>query len=1557
MLLLVRTTKAILAIALFCISSAVNAQADCLNAANLTPSVTCTPITGNLRNSAGATPAPACGSGTAFSEWYEFTATSSTATITINNFGTALVGGFIPYLQIFSGGCAGLTSLNCVQAASGTASITQTGLITNTPTVYYVRVYTTTQGTGGPTSKWDFSICLVSSPNDECGSAVILTSATSCSNTAGTLVNSTATTGLPAGCETGGTHNDVWYKFVAASTTHTVGITGQGTNFTNPEVQLYSGACGSLASLACGTTTLTSSALSIGATYYVRVSNIGSSPASNGGFNICVTHPHPPPSNNDCTNAATLSSALTCVNTGGTLVNATASIGLPAGCETGGTHNDVWYKFVAASTTHTVSITGQGTNFTNPEVQLYSGTCVSLTSLTCGITSLTSTTLNIGSTYYVRVSNIGSSPTINGSFNICVTHPLPPPSNDDCAGAITLTSATSCSNTTGTLEYSTATAGLPVGCEAVGTHYDVWYKFVASNTTHAVTISGRGSNFTNPEIQLYSGACGTLASITCGTTTLSSTTLSIGVTYYVRVSNIGSSPTINGGFNICVVNPGPPPSNDNCAGAPILTSATNCSNTAGTLVSASATGGLPAGCETGGTHYDVWYQFVASNTTHAVTISGQGTGFTNAQVQLYNGTCGSLTSIACGNTSLSSTTLTTGNTYYIRVSNVGSLILSNGGFNICVTHPSASANVVAGRMNEVYKQTTLSGSGGLQYPWEVTYGPDNNLWITEARGYKVYKMDPNTGAKTTVLDISMGSTWLPSPHDTLNVQFSSGWPQGGLAGLAIHPNFLDGTGNNDYVYISYVHRNLGGGAPTGIFFRNKLVRFKYNSGSGKLEFSAIVADNLPGSNDHNSQRIIIAPTTLGGPSYLFYASGDMGAGQYDNRTRPMRAQDPAYYEGKILRFNLDIDGDAGADAWIPDDNPYNTLLSLQSAVYSIGVRNNQGFAYDPALNILYGASHGPYSDDEINIFQPFKNYGHPLIQGFVDGNYNGNAAQGTTTSVTAGAPYTDASGVSSCPPIGNEATNRATIDAGVNGLYKDPLFSAYPVPNGDLTTPGTVKYIWRFNPGNATPAPGWPTESWSGLDLYTHTLIPGWKNSLVAASLKWGRLLRLRLNAAGTATAPTNTTSDTISYFNSQNRFRDLAFSSNGKDIFVIMDNNSTTSGPGSANPVVPQCAGCVQKYSFLGYNDNGGKSSIPTSIDVTNGTVNTCNTGTTVTIDNTNNNLWVPITGPDGNIMAEIYANGNNLGAITSSFYKHSGTIRVANTTRYLDRNMTITPTVQPASTVKIRLYLSKAELDALIADGASGVTAIGNLRIYKNNDPCSSAIGAPPTAITPTYAEAHGVNGYMLQGDITSFSSFYFAAANSFTLFTLPLDLLSFTGQLQNNNSVLLNWKTENEVKTSHFVVERSADGIRFNGIGNVTANGRNNTPGSFDYAFTDNDAINQSSQRLYYRLKMVDIDGNFKYSNIISVSFPLITGKLGIAPNPVLTEVKVAVAAETDGTVQWKLMDNVGRVILKGSENVKKGAGNNFTINMNRLSSGSYNLSVTGAGIDQNVKLQKL
>ncbi|MGZ3949046.1 MAG: PQQ-dependent sugar dehydrogenase, partial [Flavisolibacter sp.] len=931
---------------------------------------------------------------------------------------------------------------------------------------------------------------------------------------------------------------------------------------------------------------------------------------------------------------------------------------------------------------------------------------------------------------------------------------------------------------------ATPSVGVPAGCVigGDGKHYDAWFSFSALNTSETVSIGNLGSKITNPEVQIFSGtAYANFVSKACGSTTATATGLTIGTTYYIRVANVGASPSGTGQtpkFDLCLVHPTPPPSNDDCSGAVTLTSGT--ANTNGTVWMATASTGIPTGC-TGNPDDDVWYKFTTSTFDTSVTVNltalGSDLNTSGARMQLFTGTCSSLVSNTCGTTTL--TASVSGNTtYYLRVysAGTGSLATSSGStFTITATITGLTV-VKAGRTSEVFKKTTLSGSGALQYPWEVTYGPDNMLWVTEARGYKVYRMDPSTGAKTTILDLNSNSTdlsaWgadsLVAQNLTSTTNWNStvnNWPQGGLAGLAIHPRFGDGSGH-DWVYISYVHRYLYTSSTTdgGIYFRNKIVRFTYNSGTGKLGSPAVVCDTISGGQDHNSQRMIIAPVTVGGPYYLFYAAGDMGAGQFANRMRPENAQVVDSYEGKILRFNLEPDSDGGVatpDAWIPNDNPYNTILGKQSAVFDIGIRNNQGFVYDTSTNKLYGASHGPYSDDEINIIESFRNYGHPLIEGFVDGNYNGNSVQGTNTSVSAGSPWTTSSGVSTCPPIGDEAANKAALDAvaSTKGAYKDPLFSAYAAPAA------TVLNIWQTNPNNAN----WPTEAWSGIDLYSNKLIPGWKRSLVVASLKWGRLVRLKLNADGTQTAPNNSAADTVTYLNSQNRFRDLAFSPDGKDIFVVMDNNSTTSGPGNAFPTVPQCAGCVEKYTFLGYLPDGtGRSTISTSIDVAAGTANACQSGTTITIDNTNNNIWVPITGQDGNILAEIKANGNNLGTVVSSFYTNTGAVRENSTKRlYSNRNITITPQTQPTgSPVSVRIYMTAAEYNSLKSATnsqgvSSGISSIGNISIFKNSDACGSVMTNSPIIITPQYAESFG-NNYVLQGDISSFSTFYLANAS---------------------------------------------------------------------------------------------------------------------------------------------------------------------------------------------------
>ena len=1016
------------------------------------------------------------------------------------------------------------------------------------------------------------------------------------------------------------------------------------------------------------------------------------------------------------------------------------------------------------------------------------------------------------------------------------------------------------------------------------------------------------------------------------------------------------------------------PANNAFASATLLTSTSNCTTTSGTLVNATTDNrSVTPSCYNIAAR-DVWYKFVATKTDHTISLSNIGSGWNGnnnvfLQLYAYNATTTTLTQLDCSTGGIITNTsdFTVNSTYYVRVHNNNTADFANSTFNICVTDYLLPSS----RMGEVFSRTILSDANALQFPWEITYGPDDSLWVTESRGYKVYKISPVSGAKRVVLDLSSTSTWFGNPGtgglDTLYAQNMGSWttwPQGGLAGLALHPKFGLNQ-NKDFVYLNYIWKRNGGSSPAGIIYENKLVRFTYNSVSGRLESPNVLLANLPGSSDHNSQRMIIAPVAVLGINYLFVASGDMGAGQAGNRYRTNGSQNINSYEGKILRFNLESDGETGGLQWIPNDNPYSAL----NAVWSIGIRNNQGFAYDSDLNILYGSSHGPYSDDEINIIEGFKNYGHPMVVGFAaDGNYNGNPTRGTNTSVSAGAtnvdcvvagynpsvpPYVNANsfcGQSSLAPVGNESDNVTTINAGNTGAYKDPMFSGYP------STAGFVLNIWQNKGDNKD----WQSEGWSGMDIYTNKVIPGWKKSLVSAGLKWGRLVRMKVDATGTKTLPSNiggalgNVGDTITYFQSSNRYRDLAFAPNGKDIFIVMDNNSATSGPGTANPTTPACPGCILKYSFLGYGVKGsGFSSIPTSIAVAQGTPNTCNAGTSVTINVTNNSLWVPITGPDGNIMAEINAMGQNLGLITSSFYQNTNAIRIKNGNRYLNRNITITPAVTNFSTpVQIRLYISTAEFNALDLDPLSNINSITDLRIHKNNDACGNAVvGATTmlTAMNTTLADLQHGDGYVLQAAVASFSSFYFASNN----IVLPVSLLNFSGTLQADYSSLLQWKAENQINFAGFTVERSLNGRQFIDIGYVQSIKGN---GAINYQLSDVNAKDQSSLLLYYRLKMVDTDGSFKYSNIITIQLPATKAIVNIAPNPVQNELKGVLISPVTGSVTVRIFDNAGRMVSSSKIRVIKGS-NIINQNLNQFSRGMYYLEVAGDGINLKTKFEKL
>ncbi|WP_134091262.1 PQQ-dependent sugar dehydrogenase [Olivibacter sp. XZL3] len=448
----------------------------------------------------------------------------------------------------------------------------------------------------------------------------------------------------------------------------------------------------------------------------------------------------------------------------------------------------------------------------------------------------------------------------------------------------------------------------------------------------------------------------------------------------------------------------------------------------------------------------------------------------------------------------------------------------------------------------------------LADPWEVSYGPDDHLWVTESKGYRILRIDPETGKQAVVLDLNSEREF--PRYDTLKTA-GKPWPQGGLMGMALHPYFLRG---KPYVYIAFVYAfegkdKAGKGCALafgGCFFRTKIVRYRYNKEQNQLESPQTIDANIPGSNDHNGGRLLIA--AQGDKHFLFYSVGDLGAGQFDNGGRTNHAQNPDIKEGKILRYNLEPDEDKQPEhQWIPNSNPFNRE-GTQYASYSVGHRNPQGLTY---LSIndadrIYSCEHGPFSDDEINLIEAGKNYGHPLIIGYDDGNYNGLAAGASDKGELPGKWHT------TYPLITDEKKLAATLGAN----YRNPLYAFNPTDNTSLKN--LLEAIV------SSKSPEWESIAPSSIEAYSAAQIPGWKNSLLITTLKAGKLIRLQLSDDGRRVV-----GEPEEYFAGKLRYRDLAISPDGRTIYLITDRSSVTSGPTEENPDETDLRGCLLVFTY----------------------------------------------------------------------------------------------------------------------------------------------------------------------------------------------------------------------------------------------------------------------------------------------------------------------------------------------------------------------------------------
>ena len=171
----------------------------------------------------------------------------------------------------------------------------------------------------------------------------------------------------------------------------------------------------------------------------------------------------------------------------------------------------------------------------------------------------------------------------------------------------------------------------------------------------------------------------------------------------------------------------------------------------------------------------------------------------------------------------------------------------------------------------------------------------------------------------------------------------------------------------------------------------------------------------------------------------------------------------------------------------------------------------------------------------------------------------------------------------------------------------------------------------------------------------------------------------------------------------------------------------------------------------------------------------------------------------------------------------------------------------------------------------------------------------------------------------------------------FVLPVQLFTFTAQKANQTG-LLNWKTTQELNSSRFDVERSADGNTFKTIGSLAAAGNTNTTTS--YSFTDAHPIKGAN---FYRLKQIDIDGSFTYSKVVPVNFSN-AAKLILSPNPASDHLIVQLPHADYSSLN--IFDAAGKLMMQ-----KNIAGSStIRLSIHHLPKGSYVLRLIGKEHEQ-------
>lgn len=174
-----------------------------------------------------------------------------------------------------------------------------------------------------------------------------------------------------------------------------------------------------------------------------------------------------------------------------------------------------------------------------------------------------------------------------------------------------------------------------------------------------------------------------------------------------------------------------------------------------------------------------------------------------------------------------------------------------------------------------------------------------------------------------------------------------------------------------------------------------------------------------------------------------------------------------------------------------------------------------------------------------------------------------------------------------------------------------------------------------------------------------------------------------------------------------------------------------------------------------------------------------------------------------------------------------------------------------------------------------------------------------------------------------------------------TLPLHRLLLSAQLQ-GESVKLTFEAENEMNTSHFVVQRSTDGANFTDVADVAVSGPVNIPTTYTHISGIHTLLSQKI--IYYRIKAMDNSSRSAYSNVAAIRLGKLSG-IRVWPAPFDSQISLSYNNSNGNTIlAVSLTDNSGRQAWTGVYEASRGL-NQFSINgLGRLPAGTYYIRVT-------------